>query len=1104
MEFRILGPLRALEADREIELGAPKQRAVLAVLLLDAGRVVSTDRIVAAVWGDDAPPSVAASLQAYLSNLRRLLRDGATIERRAPGYVLEAPGASIDRTGFLEAAASARDAADEADWATAATAAEGALRIWTGPLLADLADETWVAEHAVALEERRADVAELLVTALLGCDRTGDAVAEARRLLHREPYRERAAWLLMVALHRAGRSSEALEAFTQHAARLDEELGLEAPPSLRDLQVAILRRAPELDRWPAAVDAAPVPTETPAPPSDLVGRRAELAVVDDLVSGPRRGMRWLVLSGPAGIGKTRLAEETLDLLRRRGVRVVRTACPEDDGTPPWWPVRQLLRATGDVDPDDVLTPPAGTSADAARFGVYAKLESAVETIAEAPTVVLVDDLQWSDASSLRWFRHLAESAPHVPLDVVATVRDGVESEALDGFLAAVARHPAMRQIAVTPLGVDEVGELASRVSGDRLEEQEAAALTAQTAGNPFLVGEYARLPRHERAAGGVPVAVRSVLRRRLATVDVEVLGVLRTAAVAGEELDVELLGAVTRLDRDDLADLLTEAAEQELVVPVAGGSGYRFSHGLLRDEVLAGLSQPRRQRLHARIADALRGTSQHDLVRRAAHLVAALPLADPGEAYRACRAAAEAAVERFQSESAAEWWQQAARAYALLPEQDDEERDDLLLRRVLALGRAGKRQTVLEAVEAALLDAVRNDRIASAGRLAAATLRTSGIWPWTSFTADPGPLLTRLVGVEPLVRADPGAHARVLAALAVGNYYNPDLEVPDRLSLRAIEIAEHVGDADVLADALLGRLLVLSGLSSRAAESLPIADRLAALPHRTSEIDEVLRQDHLTLALMTLGDVVGAEAALREGIAGSDRLRLPIVRVQLRWMEANLALWHGDLERSRRLAEAAEEVHGQTELYIMSVGGLTGLARAWEEGRLEDMEVPLTDQQELPWLRAAMHLAAGRIEDGRKALDRASRAQARDLWTSLGERTVAAQLVAERGLVDWADAMIQQLRPYRAMIGAFGQTGQAGVVALVMARLELLAEAEAVAERGRGVPTLIRCRLLRAQLEGAEPAVFAAIAEDAERIGLRRVAAQAAERQPTDAGAAAG
>jgi DNA-binding SARP family transcriptional activator len=1109
MQYRMLGPLEVVDGSRKLDLGAPKQRAVLGVLLLDRGRVVPADRIISAVWGDVPPPSVSASLQAYISNLRRVLRDETglvPIGRRSPGYVLDVQEDLLDRSAFLALTASARDAVGAADWATAVDTARRGLALWRGPVLADLKDEAWVQVDASALDEQRAETREHLITGLLGLDRTGEAVAEAAHLVEEAPLREHAAWLHAVALYRAGRSVEALDLYRVQAKRLDDELGLEAPAALRDLHGAMLRQAPELSTWPRAEArrAASVPIDPGVVTTDgLVGRRRELATIEDLFRAPRVGARWLVLTGPAGIGKTRLAEETLAAAAADGMRVIRTGCPEDDGTPPWWPVRQLLRGLH-LDAEALLTPPPDTGADVGRFVVYERLAEALSRVGSA--VVLVDDAHWADPSSLRWLTHLAETAQADAFDLVLTVREGIESPDLERLLAAIARHPGARQLAIPPLDVVEVGALASLVSGEDVEPAEAGVLAAQTGGNPFFVGEYARLPREEREAGGVPVAVRFVLRRRLAAVDTEVLQVLRTAAVAGDQLDVELLRTVTRLDHDELADLLDDAAERDLIAVVPDGSGYRFSHGLLRDEVLAGLSAPRRQRLHVRIAEALRDAPGTDgLVRRASHLLAALPLAPAAEVYAACRAAAVDAESRWESEAAAEWWAAASSAYALLPaaEQTDEERDDLLVARVTALGRAGRRQTVIGVVTEALLEAVRADRLSSAGRLAAVTLRTSGNWPWTAFTVDPGPLLTRLAGIEPLVRVDPGAHARVLAALAVGNYYDADPGVPDRLSARAVDIAERVADPDVLADALLGRALVLSGISSRARELVAVVARLDALPHRQERIDGLLVHDLLTLALMTLGDIDGVEHHLREGIAASDALRLPVVRVQLRWVESCIAHWHGDLERAEQLAVLAAQAHRRTELYIMNVDGFSALTRYWEQGRITDRgTLRSEDNPAMPWLRAALLLADGRDDEALTVLTGSARRPPREVWSTIGETTIAAHLVADRGLVPAARPMLEVLTPFRGMIASFGQTGEVGVVSVALARLhamigetdaarELVAEARDLAERGRGLPSILRCRLVSAQLDGASHAELDSIAVEAARIGMTGIARDA-------------
>ena len=175
LDFAVLGPLAVSRDGRPVPLGPPKQRAVLAALLLDAGRVVSTDRLVDTVWGDDAPGSVLSSLQAYVSNLRRLLRDDeratSPLVRQRPGYRCDVRPDQTD-VGRFESLADAAEAALAArDWVSAADSADAALGLWRGPLLADLVDEEWVRLAAIAVEERRSACRQTQVTALLGLDR---------------------------------------------------------------------------------------------------------------------------------------------------------------------------------------------------------------------------------------------------------------------------------------------------------------------------------------------------------------------------------------------------------------------------------------------------------------------------------------------------------------------------------------------------------------------------------------------------------------------------------------------------------------------------------------------------------------------------------------------------------------------------------------------------------------------------------------------------------------------------------------------------------------------------------------------------------------------
>ncbi len=1152
--YRLFGPIEVRRDGQPVPLGGPKQRAVLAVLLLDAPRVVSIDRLADATWGDEHPPSMLSSLHAHISNLRRLLRDDANatspIVRRNPGYLADVPAADIDLRLFERECERAQSAADAGDWRRAVEAADRAAALRRGPLLADFADEPWVLPAAAATDERWTQCEQNAVVGLLGAGRVTAAAQRSRRLLAEAPLAERACWLHMTALYRAGRAAEALAAYREHAARLDKDLGLDAGPELRDLQGAILRQDPDLAHWPAvrapdrAVPAAPGSAESgsaaaagfvdsgravsgvaqrqgdgsePSPAvaagvssGDLVGRAREVAELESALGEALAGAaRWVVLTGPAGIGKSRLAEEAAARWDLTGGSVSRTGCPDDDAVPPWWPVRQLLRDLG-ADPDDLLTPPDGADADAARFAVY---ERVLATLAEAtrarPLLLITEDVHWADAASLRLLTHLAEAGDLPRLAVVVTARDVTGRGELDRLLAAAARRRATRSLAVPPLTEAEVSELVSRISGTRITPGEAAQLAERTGGNPFFVCEYARLPAEERAGGQVPVAVRSVLGRRLAGLDSAVLQALRAAAIIGDTLDIDLLARVTRLDLDELADLLDDAADEHVIVQAAGTGRYMFAHALLRDEIVSGISSLRRQRLHLRVAEALGPAAGGEaLTRRAAHLVAAAPLAEAADVFDACRAAALDADRRWYADLAAHWWGEALDQLDQVRGELVVDRDEVVVARVGSLARAGRGQTLLDVVDAGLLDAVRRGRLDSAGRIAAALLRTSGSWPWAVYGDDPAPLLARLAGIETLVAADPVAHVRVLAALAVGSCYDPDSSVPDLLSRRAIELAEQVADADVLADALLGRALTFSGIAERAAESLELIARLAAVPQANSQVDEVIAHGLLHLAKTALGDPSAAEHA-RLGALGSDLLRLPASRVQFRWAQGSQALWgDDDLAVAEGIYRHALELHRETELYLSGVFDVATLALRFEQGRLAEMGELRASS---PFARLGRLLVA--VARGEAAADELIAAELAWFepvtWTTHSRLTLLAHAVADRGLRAHAAGLAARLAPVAHCVANVGMCGVVGPVALGLARLDLLlddvagarrqlAMATEVATRAGGTGALLRCRLFAAQVatragERPDPVEVRDIADRAARRGMAGVAREARE-----------
>lgn len=1131
MIYRLLGPLevaRGPATSDVIDLGPRKQRSVLAVLLLNRGRVVSTDRLIDALWHDDAPASAMASIQAYISNLRRALRvetgTASPIVRQSPGYVLDVAPADVDLSVFLDDAETARQHAENGRWQEALTTADRALASVRGQLLDDLNDAHWVEVEAAAFEEVRTECRETRITALLALGRLAPVLVEAAQLCSEYPFRDRTCWLRMVALHRAGRSPEALEQFRLHASRLDAELGLEPGGELKALQGAILRHDPGLAAWPrtpgwTGAEQVPVPTSPPAVAAIsetdssrlFVGREDQTVVADKMFDDVRRGSpRWLILTGPAGIGKTRLAEECSTRTTSIQGAAVWARCPEDDGTPPWWPIRRLVRELG-VDADVVLTPPTGADPDAARFAVYERVRTTIEAAAtDAPLTVVIDDIQWADPTSLRCLTYLVGAMTSARVWFVSTLRDSEVVPAVRKFEEAVLHGEGNRTMIVPALAQAEVATLAKCVSGDTLDDAEARTLAERTGGNPLFVSEYARLPKNERLGDSIPVAVRSVLGRRLSAVEPAALQALRVAAVIGDGIEVYTLAAATRLDVDTLADYLDAAADERIIVADSANGGYVFAHGLLRDEVLEAMPTLRRRRIHARVAEVLEHSSDPDrLSRRAQHLMSALPLVDPLVVLEACTAAAQDATDRWSSETAAEWWEAAVRAFDLLPasRQLADDRDDLLVARVEALARAGRGQTILDVVNAGLLEAVREDRTSAVGRLAGALLRAAGAWPWVSYGRDPGPLLERLAAVEPLIENDRAAHARVLAALAVGSCYHPDAEIPNRWSARALDIAHELDDPDVIADALLGRILLFSGVAVHSVESMRLLRELFELPHQQSRVDSVVAHAVASMTEMNLANVDAAVKHLRQGIIGCELLKLPVVRVQLRWMEATLAEWHGDFAQARRQYETARQIHLQTELYTAGSADLAFNTLEWERGALAESDPGVVEPDS--WI-IAIDAARGELEAASEGIRKWLINRGPQTWTTLGHQTLLARIVADLELVDYADTFIDLLEPHTGRIATVGHVGELGSVAEASARLHallgrveqastLLDRAEKVAGGSRGAPTLLRCRLLRAQLR--EPSTerereLTEVATESEALGMLGVAARARSIMP--------
>ena len=234
VDFRILGPLEAINEAGPVELTGGKQKALLALLLLHADRVVAVDGIVDDLWGDEVPESAQKMVQIFISQLRKQLPQGL-IQTRAPGYRFDLDGHSLDLRSFEKLHADGREALAGGRAREAATILRRALELWRGAALAEF-EEPFARLEESRLAEQHLTCLEECVDAELILGRHAELVAELDALVRRHPLRERLRGQLMLALYRCGRHAEALEGFQTFRRMLNDELGIDPPPRLKEVE----------------------------------------------------------------------------------------------------------------------------------------------------------------------------------------------------------------------------------------------------------------------------------------------------------------------------------------------------------------------------------------------------------------------------------------------------------------------------------------------------------------------------------------------------------------------------------------------------------------------------------------------------------------------------------------------------------------------------------------------------------------------------------------------------------------------------------------------------------------------------------------------------
>ncbi len=656
------------------------------------------------------------------------------------------------------------------------------------------------------------------------------------------------------------------------------------------------------------MNAGPLPAA-----GQLFGRASQLAVAvgcfDDL---DRSRGAFLLLTGEAGIGKTRLAEEVLALARDRGWRGVWATAWPGDGAPPLWPWVQVLRQI--VGSDEVLGGFVPESPTASPAAVFAQSDAVVvairRAVAQQPLVVVLDDLQWADTASIRVLAFVASAVRDVGCLLLGTYRTGELARDQVAELARVGRT-----LAIPQLTDEAAAELLRAAAGDGLSAAATTAVLRRSLGNPLFVWEFGQLMaqsgRLDVAPAAVPDAVAAVIERRLARLRESTIVVLGMAAVAGTRFSVELLARVGDIAVDAAASELAAAAAAGLVADAAPaladvrGASFGFSHDLVRDVVLDGVDPVRRVELHLRAAAVFAERVGED---PSLHAVVADHLDRAGPAH--ARAAAErwelAAVQARRvlayheaagcfARAAHGWPDDLRRRAALLADAGD----CLLLAGELDSARATFRAS------AQLAGGIPDPQIMSRAVLGMGT----GPVAWEVPIASDEQVAMVARALELLPGDSTALRSTLLARLSVAAARPETMQEALHRAQESLRLAEQVGDPTLVAQSLAAVNDALAA-PAHTMTRRDNADTIVELALAAGDVVlELLGYRFRIVADLELGDVPAVDRDIAEFSRLAERLRHPLVSWYVHLFHGMRALLSGDLDTAdrhqREVADAA-------------------------------------------------------------------------------------------------------------------------------------------------------------------------------------------------------
>ncbi|WP_062989218.1 BTAD domain-containing putative transcriptional regulator [Nocardia anaemiae] len=1050
VRIQVLGSLAAKTERGSVDLGGPRQRGVLALLVVARGAVVPIDRLIDDLWRGEPPPRALGALQAYISHLRKLLepdrlpRSPATVlVSQAPGYALRLSPEAVDAWQFEAELRSA-----PTDPAGRRRNLEQALSRWHGPAFAEFSDESWAQPEANRLEELRLAARERLAATLVELGDHTAAAAEADALTSTHPLREEAWRISALARFHAGRQADALAALRAARDVLADQLGIDPGPALVQLEADLLAQRIPVEQ-PAPV-SFPSPTAEPsAVQSEFVGRTREL---DELRRAARAGgaPRVAAVIGEAGSGKSLLLQRFRAELAAGGWRVVTGRCPEEDGAPPAWAwVEALRELASTVDPGRYAEPleplladrhrEFGTDAAVGRFLLHRAVGAYLdESARQQPLAVFLDDLHRGDSETVTLLGSVAKSAAIL---IVITYRPDEIGMPLEDALASLATATTAR-IRLRGLGFDDAAVLIRSVSGQDPDRATIEALTERTDGNPFYLTESARLLASEGAlvaTSEVPEGVRDVLRRRFARLPEVSVSVLRLAAVIGRAFDIEVLIGAAEIDEDEVLDAV-EAGVLAGLLEEPGPDHARFTHALVRDTLLGDLPRIRRRRWHLRIAESIERARPDDLSALAHHFGEALTVATARRAADYARAAGEQAERRFAHDVAAESYGRAVIALERITGADT------TAERVAALSRMSRSHL---AAGAGLPARDARDRAVSVADTP--ELLVEALTAWDT----PTPWLNRAYGsvdqravaaIEEALRT-PGlttqARCRLLVALV--------REIGGELHERAREAAE---EAEALARGLSDPGLLGLALQARTSvydTSIPLADRerLATELIRLGEDNDLpafalIGRNAAFQVAAARGDIDRANAELAAATLLADRYQWRQAQAANTMGRAMMAHLTGNLEAAEQHYQQAHEFFTRHKVFDSDGNLLIALFTIrLTQGQIGEFAPLLTEMfdqlgtsgNDLVVDPLALALLATGDRRGARAATQARRPLRTDFFRSLF-LTVRGMAVAALEQRAEAAQVYQQLRTYTGQIaGADTGAHAAGPVDTVLGDL---------------------------------------------------------------------